>query len=145
MLFKEVLRVFLIIVGVLVSGAGLIAALDEGDLTMALFSFGILALTFLVFRWHPGERAEKPLFVCLDCHSIGQPIITVRGSLWLEVFLWILGGFPGILYSLWRLTTRSQVCPRCGKPSMIPADTPRGKELLDSLLHSDLSIHGERS
>ena len=48
-----------------------------------------------------------------------------------EVALWLLFCFPGIIYSLWRLTTRYDACPVCGGAGMIPADSPRGRQLVD--------------
>ncbi|MCK9356289.1 MAG: hypothetical protein M0R22_03945 [Dehalococcoidia bacterium] len=53
----------------------------------------------------------------------------MKGSFWIELILWIFFILPGLVYSLWRLTTRTRVCPKCGEPNMIPLDTPKGQEL----------------
>lgn len=52
-----------------------------------------------------------------------------RGSLLVEICAWLLFILPGILYSVWRMTTRRRVCPSCHQEGMIPTDSPRGQEL----------------
>jgi hypothetical protein len=37
---------------------------------------------------------------------------------------------PGVIYSIWRLTTRRKVCGVCGHDTMIPVSTPRGQQLV---------------
>lgn len=49
---------------------------------------------------------------CLECKNEftkGK----VRGSFWIELALWLIMCFPGLIYSLWRLTGR-RTCPFCG-------------------------------
>ena len=48
----------------------------------------------------------------------------------MEVFCWLLFLLPGLIYSIWRLTSRYNACPKCKNASMIPLDTPKGQELL---------------
>jgi hypothetical protein len=33
-----------------------------------------------------------------------------------------------VIYSIWRLTSKQQVCPTCKNPSLIPLNTPAGKK-----------------
>jgi hypothetical protein len=68
--------------------------------------------------------------ICLTCKFVADPIRVVRGSFFLELALWLFFLIPGLLYSIWRLTTKSEVCPACGNPSMIPISSPAGQELL---------------
>ena len=72
----------------------------------------------------------KGQWICTTCGYIGRPKKVTRGSFWMEVVLWMLLIVPGIIYSVWRLTSKQKVCPKCGKPTMIPLDTPMGQELL---------------
>jgi hypothetical protein len=37
---------------------------------------------------------------------------------------------PGIVYSVWRVTSRYKACPACGAPNMIPLDSPRAKQAM---------------
>jgi hypothetical protein len=61
---------------------------------------------------------------CLTCGYKGRSVTITKGSLGLEIVLWLLMIFPGVLYTLWRLTTRSQGCPKCKNTKMIPSDSP---------------------
>lgn len=64
---------------------------------------------------------------CQNCGSVGLPTTRVKGSFGVEVVLWLLMILPGLLYSVWRLTTKEQVCPKCGAPHMIPVDSPKAR------------------
>ena len=73
---------------------------------------------------------RPPVFgaICDSCGTIGSPVSRTKGSFWVEVALWLLFCAPGLIYSLWRLTSRESVCPACGgKP--IPCGSPKGQEL----------------
>jgi hypothetical protein len=52
-----------------------------------------------------------------------------RGSFWIEIALWLLFCAPGLIYSIWRLTTKRKVCPNCGAEDLIPPTSPRAKQL----------------
>lgn len=67
---------------------------------------------------------------CQNCGSIGVPKTRVKGSFLIEVVLWLAFIVPGILYSLWRLTTKERVCPQCAAPNMIPVTSPKAKQAL---------------
>jgi hypothetical protein len=66
---------------------------------------------------------------CARCGTIGVPVAHTSGSFFMEVFLWLLMVLPGIIYSIWRLTTRAQVCPKCGSTEIIPIDSPRAQQM----------------
>jgi hypothetical protein len=67
---------------------------------------------------------------CQNCGTVAKPKTLTRGSFIIEIFLWLLMIVPGLIYSLWRLTSKQKVCPRCEAPNMIPADSPRAQEAL---------------
>lgn len=71
-------------------------------------------------------------FVCTACGSIGKPIKTVKGNFFTEIVLWCFLLLPGLIYTTWRLTSKYKACPKCGKPTMIPMDTPTGKALIQN-------------
>ena len=64
-------------------------------------------------------------YLCTHCLSEGNPKSHTKGSFLIELALWIMFIIPGVIYSLWRLTTRKQVCPVCLSPAMIPASSTR--------------------
>ena len=73
--------------------------------------------------------ADGPM-VCPSCGTRGQPSSEVRGSFAIEIVLWLMFIIPGIIYSLWRVSTRTAVCPACKQPGMIPANSPNGQRLI---------------
>lgn len=68
-------------------------------------------------------------FICAACGVQGRPKKHTRGSIWIEIVLWLCFIIPGLIYSIWRLTTKQTVCRSCGTAGMIPINTPRGKQL----------------
>ena len=54
----------------------------------------------------------------------------VQGSFALEIILWLFLLIPGLIYSVWRLTSKQKVCPKCGQPNMIPMDSPIARKML---------------
>jgi hypothetical protein len=71
----------------------------------------------------------KPAMICVACGTIGQTKRVTRGSIWIEILLWLCFLVPGIIYSIWRLTTRAQACSMCGSEQLIPINSPAGHQL----------------
>jgi hypothetical protein len=46
------------------------------------------------------------------------------------LLLWICFIVPGLIYSVWRLTTTAKVCSKCKSADIVDPDTPRGKKLI---------------
>jgi hypothetical protein len=68
--------------------------------------------------------------VCSKCGTLGDPRRHTKGSILIEIVLWLAFIIPGLIYSLWRLTTRANVCRACGSAELVPATSPVGKKLL---------------
>ena len=66
--------------------------------------------------------------ICSNCGYIGQAKKVTKGSILIELVLWLMI-IPGLIYSLWRLTTKHLACPQCGATQLVPVDSPRGKKL----------------
>ena len=93
---------------------------------VAIFVGGIRALLSL-------RRSEESL-ICTTCGAqTDMPQSTARGSFLIEVVLWLALIIPGLLYSLWRQSTRRKVCPACGSATLILADTPDGRKRAEQL------------
>lgn len=74
-----------------------------------------------------GEEVRAQLkggWYCTSCGTVGNPKKVTKGSFLVEVFLYLLMILPGIIYSLWRLTSKYQACPQCKAPNMIPLSSP---------------------
>jgi hypothetical protein len=61
-----------------------------------------------------------------------------KGSILIEIVLWLFLIVPGLTYSLWRMTTKYRVCRDCGSVAVIPKNTPAGAKLLQQY-HPELS------
>jgi len=66
--------------------------------------------------------------VCTSCGYVGQPKSVTRGSFGVELVLWACLIVPGLVYSAWRLSSRHDACPMCGKAHLIPLDSPMGRK-----------------
>lgn len=68
-------------------------------------------------------------FICSNCGNQGPGTAHTRGSIFIEIILWLCFLIPGFIYSIWRLTTRTSVCKVCKSHDLVPLDTPRGRKL----------------
>ena len=81
------------------------------------------------------EQKFKGKFICTYCGYVGKPKRKTRGNFFIELILWLVLIVPGVIYSIWRLSTRYYVCPKCGSETMIPLDTPKGRQLYEEQLN----------
>lgn len=72
---------------------------------------------------------KKEMSICSKCGNKSLPVEFVKGSIFIEIILWLAFLVPGLVYSIWRLTSKALVCPKCKAPDMIPLDSPIGKKL----------------
>lgn len=98
-----ILKAVLIIVGLMV--VAVIANRFDASWVIILC---IIILPFILIR---GRTYQ---ITCPNCKYEGEAKKTARGSTVTEVILWICFLLPGLLYSTWRLTTRTVRCPQCG-------------------------------
>ena len=84
---------------------------------VAIFVVGARAVLSL-------RRSEESL-ICTTCGAqTDEPRLKTKGSFVIEVVLWLAFVIPGLLYSLWRQSTRQKVCPAYGNATLILANTP---------------------
>lgn len=105
--------------------------------SLSIFSIVIMAviiyLIYAAFRGVFGGRGATSAtghYICPACGSRGEPKRKTRGSTLIELVLWLCLIVPGVIYSIWRLTSRYDACPACDAPGMIPVNTPRGQKLI---------------
>ena len=67
--------------------------------------------------------AKSSMF-CPNCGTVGAPKTITKGSFLIEFILWLAFLIPGLIYSIWRLSSRYQACPACKAPNMIPTNSP---------------------
>ena len=69
------------------------------------------------------------LWVCTNCETADYPKRHTRGSIVIEIVLWLSFIVPGVVYSLWRLTTKTKICKHCRSPQLVPFDSPAGRRI----------------
>lgn len=84
--------------------------------------FGALAwLVFSIFKSAKGSGSDS---FCKACGHSGPSKTVVRGSIWLELILWLCFLIPGFIYSVWRLTGKTSACTECGSHDLVPPNSP---------------------
>ena len=71
----------------------------------------------------------KTKMVCTQCGTVGSGKTHTSGSFLIELVLWLCFLVPGLIYSIWRLTTRKEVCGACGASTLVPVTSPAGIRL----------------
>jgi len=69
--------------------------------------------------------------ICTNCGFKGKPKKNTKGSIAIEIVLWLAFIIPGLIYSIWRMTTKYYACPKCSATNMVALDSPRGKKLIE--------------
>ena len=69
-------------------------------------------------------------WICPRCGTTSDARSQPDGSCSIEGVLWLFLILPGLIYSLWRLSTYKHRCPGC-KAAMIRTDSPEGSRQLE--------------
>jgi ribosomal protein L40E len=69
--------------------------------------------------------------ICRNCGVVGVPKTHTRGNMATEILLWMCFIVPGVLYSIWRLTTRAEVCRSCWSGNIVPVHSPLGRKVYE--------------
>lgn len=72
--------------------------------------------------------------VCTQCGHVGSTTTFTKGHFAVELILWLCFLVPGFIYSVWRLTTRREVCPVCGNAHMLPRNAPMAQKFIQENL-----------
>ena len=75
----------------------------------------------------------KKAVVCTQCYHVGQPKNYTKGHIVLEIGLWLLLLPIGIIYSIWRLTSKYTGCECCGATSIIPHDSKAAQKFIEKI------------
>lgn len=95
---------------------------------MGLFLFVLLVAAIGVYFLLKILRTN-PVLVCTRCHEIGEARMELAGNGLVELALWLLLLVPGIIYSIWRRSSRHPVCQSCGSTELVPIDSARGRSI----------------
>jgi flagellar basal body-associated protein FliL len=75
---------------------------------------------------------QKQRLVCLSCGFIGYPESKKMGTVLITIVLLCFFILPGLIYMLWRGSSRHNVCPSCGATNLVPITSPAGIKALES-------------
>ena len=93
----------------------------------------VIILVLLVIFHDKTKKFKKVNYVCNSCGFVGSPEIKYKGSIWIEIILWLFFLIPGIIYSIWRAGSKFLRCPMCNGNVIIPVNTPMGQKLIKEL------------
>jgi hypothetical protein len=81
----------------------------------------------------PEQIICPSLFICTTCGHLGRRKMSVRGHDGIVVILLLFFIIPGIIYAIWRSTTKTKVCIECGKDTTVSVTSPVGEKLIQDL------------
>ena len=67
--------------------------------------------------------------ICTLCGAAESPKQYTKGSVLVEIVLWLCFLVPGLIYTIWRHASRYDGCRECGSEDIVPLNSPRGKRL----------------
>lgn len=79
---------------------------------------------FLYSKWRMESRPNGGVVHCMTCGIDAVPKPETKGSLLIELILWLCFLIPGLIYSVWRATTKADVCQSCSSKQLVPMDSP---------------------
>jgi hypothetical protein len=86
---------------------------------------------------------------CCQCGSVAHPKNITKGSILIEIGLWLVLVLPGVLYTVWRFTSKYEGCRVCGSHKVIPLTTPKANLMMSQHINmypefrSDYSVQQE--
>lgn len=57
---------------------------------------------------------------CTRCNYDGPSKTVTKGHLLIEIILWFCLFIPGLIYTIWRVSSRVQACPDCSSTELVP-------------------------
>lgn len=107
-----------------------------------LMLLGIVAFTiYQVFAgYKKGRTGDDGKMICPACGSQGWPVNKVKGSIGIEIILWLCFIVPGLIYSIWRMASKYDACPVCQQAGMIPLSSPKGTLLATQFAPTEKSV-----
>ena len=105
-----------------------------GSLIIVLIIMGILLNTlvnFVMNAINPVKSSSNGGLICPHCGTRGNAKTITKGSLGIEVILWLCFIIPGLIYSIWRHASRFDGCTSCGQAGLISVTSPAGRLLVE--------------
>jgi len=99
---------------------------SDSDGGFPIFTFLVVVggLSALVMAMRGSSGTSGPAMFCTSCGHEAPAQTKTRGSLAIEVILWLCFLVPGLIYSVWRLGSKYKACTSCGARSLVPVSSP---------------------
>lgn len=95
---------------------------------MAAYIIATIIVFVLVGLWIAQQFKPHAPMYCTKCGTVAPAKNFVPGSMGIELVAWLCFIIPGICYSLWRMSSRCKVCPKCLSKEVIPPDSPMAQK-----------------
>ena len=99
---------------------------DYGTLSLLWFGLVIALFGYILHRIKPDNADEIKL--CTTCGTSSKPAVIKRGNIIISIILWLCALVPGLIYSIWRASSKYLACPSCGGVNLIPLNSPFAQE-----------------
>lgn len=93
-------------------------------MTFLMLCLGAAVAWYLVSQAIQQSKPNGGQKHCMTCGSDAVPLVKTKGSIFIELILWLCFLVPGLIYSIWRLNTRGEACPHCSGVLLVPTDSP---------------------
>ena len=97
---------------------------------IAWMLLGIIAIWAVLKIVNSLRRAGRAPLYCSRCGTLAKSKQVTRGSGGIEILLWLCFILPGVIYTLWRASSKFETCPACGALDLIPTSSPKAREAL---------------
>lgn len=99
-------------------------SLTLGGLTLLNWVVVGLLAWALVWAIKGSGGTSGPERYCTTCGHVGKGRTHTRGALAIEIVLWLCFLVPGLIYSLWRHSSKHKVCAVCAGAALVPLNSP---------------------
>lgn len=102
------------------------ASTSDGGDGFPFWTFLVIVggLSALVMAMRGSAGVSGPAMFCTSCGHEGPAKTVTRGHLAIEIILWLCFFVPGLIYSVWRLSSKYKACSSCGARSLVPLNSP---------------------
>lgn len=77
---------------------------------------------FCLYKVFAGKGGQD--MFCKTCGHSGKTQSKTPGNLAIEIILWLCFIVPGLIYSIWRISSKKAICEKCASDDLVPPDSP---------------------
>lgn len=97
---------------------------DAGGLSFGGWLVVVALAVGLLAAVKGSAGVSGPVRYCAACGHEGKGRTRTRGSLLIEIVLWLCFLIPGLIYSIWRQGSKYKACVSCGSTTLVPLNSP---------------------